>query len=218
MIPVIAIDGISGSGKSSTARLLAKELGFSHLDSGAMYRMLTYQAMQQGLRADQHFQLGRVAESLEFSFGEHGEMLVNGESLPSAIRGGEVSANVSEYCKAREVRDALAKQQRKLGLSKPCVAEGRDMATVVFPDARWKFYMTARPEVRARRRALELASIGHAANPEEILRNLQERDHKDSSREHSPLRKAEGALEIDTSDLTLGQQVSIIANLVRSAL
>ena len=91
------------------------------------------------------------------------------------------------------------------------------MATVVFTDARWKFYMTARPEVRARRRALELAATGHAADPEEILRNLRERDHQDSSREHSPLRKAEGAVEIDTSDLTLGQQVSIIANLVRSA-
>ena len=218
MIKVIAIDGVSGSGKSSTAKLLAKELGFSHLDSGAMYRMLTYTAMQQGLRADQHVELGKVAESLEFSFGENNEMLVNGETLSSAIRGGEVSANVSEYCKPLEVRAVLAKQQRKLGLSKPCVAEGRDMSTVVFPDAQWKFYMTARPEVRAQRRVKELQAAGHPADYGEILRNLQERDHNDSNREHSPLRRADGAVEIDTSDLTLEQQISIIADLVRKAL
>lgn len=215
-LEVIAIDGVSGSGKSSTAKLLAKELGFSHLDTGAMYRMLTYTALQKGLKTDQHEALGKVAESLEFSFGEKGEMRVNGEPLPSAIRGGEVSAHVSEYCKPLEVRRVLAKQQRILGLSRPCVAEGRDMTTVVFPDARWKFFMTARPEVRARRRVLELETLGHPADFEEILGNLQDRDRKDSTREHSPLRRAGDAMEIDTSDFTLERQISIIADLVRN--
>jgi len=218
MIEVIALDGVSGAGKSSTAKLLAEELGFCHLDSGAMYRMLTYQALQKGLRSDQHAELGEVAESLRFSFGENHEMWANGKPLPSAIRGSEVSAHVSEYCKPREVREALARQQRELGLSRPSVAEGRDMATVVFPDARWKFYMTARPEVRAQRRVQELRAAGHPAEYDEILRNLQERDDKDSRRELSPLRKAEGAVEIDTSDLTLEGQISIIADLVRKGL
>jgi len=216
MIQVIALDGVSGAGKSSTAKLLAEELGFCHLDSGAMYRMLTYQALQSGLRSDQHAELGKVAESLQFSFGENHEMRANGKPLPAAIRGSEVSAQVSEYCKPREVREVLARQQRALGVSRPCVAEGRDMATVVFPDARWKFYMTARPEVRAERRVRELRAAGHPAQYDEILQNLQERDDKDSSRELSPLRKADGAVEIDTSDLTLEGQISIIADLVRS--
>ena len=218
MIEVVAIDGVSGAGRSSTAKLLAKALGFPHLDSGAMYRTLTCEAMLQGLRADQHVELGRVAELLDFSFGPNHEMNVNGEPLPPAIRGAQVSAHVSEYCKPREVREVLAKQQRKLGVSSPCVAEGRDMATVVFPDARWKFYMTASPEVRAKRRALELQAAGHLANYDEILGNLQERDEKDSTREHSPLKRADGAVEIDTSDLTLDRQVAIIADLVRRAI
>jgi len=217
MIEVIALDGVSGAGKSSTAKLLAKELGFCHIDSGAMYRMLTYEALRQGIRSAQHVELGKIAESLHFSFGENQEMQVNGKPLPPEIRGSEVSANVSEYCKPREVREVLAGQQRKLGLSRPSVAEGRDMATVVFPDARWKFYMTARPEVRAARRVRELQAAGHPAQYDEILQNLQERDDKDTTRELSPLRKADGAVEIDTSDLTLEGQISIIAHLVRSA-
>ncbi len=217
MIQVIALDGVSGAGKSSTAKLLAKELGWCHLDTGAMYRMLTYEALRKGLKPDQHTELGKLAESLRFSFGENNEILANGETLPSDIRGSEVSGHVSEYCKPREVREALALQQRELGVLRPCVAEGRDMATVVFPDARWKFYMTARPEVRAQRRVRELHAAGHSAEYDEILRNLTERDDKDSGREHSPLRKADGAVEIDTSDLTLERQISIIADLVRKA-
>jgi cytidylate kinase len=217
MIQVIALDGVSGAGKSSTARLLAKELGFCHLDSGAMYRTLTHEALQQGLRSDQHAELGKVAESLQFSFDEKGEMQVNGKPLSPDIRGATVSANVSEYCKPREVREVLALQQRALGLLRPCVAEGRDMATVVFPDAKWKFYMTARPEVRAERRVRELQAAGHSAEYAEILRNLRERDDSDSTRKLSPLRIADGAVEIDTSDLTLEGQISIIADLVRSA-
>jgi len=144
-------------------------------------------------------------------------MQVNGQPLSPDMRCAPVSANVSEYCKPREVREVLALQQRALGLLRPCVAEGRDMATVVFPDAKWKFYMTARPEVRAERRVRELQAAGHSAEYAEILRNLRERDDSDSTRKLSPLRIADGAVEIDTSDLTLEGQISIIADLVRSA-
>ncbi|HAP00071.1 MAG TPA: (d)CMP kinase [Fibrobacteres bacterium] len=217
VLQVITIDGVSGSGKSSTAKLLAKQLGFCHLDTGAMYRTHTLMAIRSGLKPDQYDELGRLAEKLDFSFSDAKELMVNGKPLPSEIRSPEISSHVSEYCKPHEVRKVMALQQRKLGLSKPCVAEGRDMATVVFPDARWKFYMTARPEVRAQRRVKELELAGHSVKYEEILRNLGERDDKDSNREHAPLKKAENAVEIDTSDLTMDQQVSTIANLVRSA-
>src|SRR3990172_8578422 len=135
MLQVIAIDGVSGSGKSSTAGLLAGDLGFAHLDTGAMYRFFAHKALELGLGADREPELGRLAESLEFSFGPDGGLLAGGKPLPGAIRGPEVSAAVSDYCKPKPVREALARKQRELGLSRPCVAEGRDMATVVFPDA-----------------------------------------------------------------------------------
>jgi len=215
MLHVVAIDGISGSGKSSTARLLAQSLGFRHLDTGAMYRMLTHVALQKGYHPEDHKELGRIAQSLDFSFDENGSLLAEGKPLPLAIRSAEVSGAVSEYCKSPEVRDVLVAQQRKLGLQGPCVMEGRDIATVVFPDARWKFFMTARPEVRAERRTRELVASGLPANREEILKNLRERDAKDSSRSLSPLKRAADAVELDTSDLTLEGQVAILSDLVR---
>ncbi len=215
MLPLIAIDGISGAGKSSTARRVAAELGFAHIDTGAMYRTLTYHALRQGIPAGNAADLARIAATLEFSFGDDAALRVNGADLPPEIRGPEVSAHVSAYSQAPEVRAAMVGQQRRLGRSRPCVLEGRDIGTVVFPDARWKFFMTASPETRAKRRVLELRAAGIEVSEAEILRNLLERDAADSSREHGPLRKAEGAVEIDTSGLTMEEQVSTITSLVR---
>jgi cytidylate kinase len=215
MLPIIAIDGISGAGKSSTAKRVAAELGFCHIDTGAMYRTLTWRALQHGLRPDQTRELGELAASLRFTFSEDNRLRVNGEELSPEIRSPEVSGQVSIYCQPLEVREAMVAQQRKLGHSRPTVLEGRDIGTVVFPDARWKFYMTANPETRAKRRVLELRSAGMMASEDEILQNLLERDEKDSNRVNSPLRKAEGAVEIDTSGLTLDEQVSMISGLVR---
>jgi cytidylate kinase len=218
MLSLIAIDGISGAGKSSTAKRVAADLGFTHIDTGAMYRFVTWRALRAGLRPDQFQELGALAAATTFSFGEHGELRADGEPLPADIRSKEVSAHVSEYCKPAEVRAALVDQQRALGRQRPSVLEGRDIGTVVFPDARWKFYMTANPETRAKRRVLELKAAGIEASEAEILENLRSRDEKDSTREVAPLRKAEGAVEIDTSDLTLDEQVSIITSLVRQDL
>ena len=218
LFPIIAIDGISGAGKSSTAKLVAKELGFCHIDTGAMYRMLTFSALRSGLRPDQYAELGGLAQQLSFAFAPDQTLTVNGLPLPPEIRSPEVSNNVSDYCKPLEVREALVEQQRELGKTRPSVLEGRDIGTVVFPDARWKFYMTANPETRAKRRVLELKRSGIEVSEAEILENLVSRDEKDSTREHSPLRMAEGAVEIDTSDLTIEQQVSIISSLVRQDL
>ena len=215
MLPLIAIDGISGAGKSSTAKRVAAELGFGHIDTGAMYRTLTHRALSQGVGPEQRDDLARIAATLEFSFGDDAALRVNGQPLNPAIRTPEVSGRVSAYSQAPEVRAAMVEQQRRLGRSRPCVLEGRDIGTVVFPDARWKFYMTANPQTRAKRRVLELQAAGVEASEDEILQNLLDRDETDSNRAHSPLRKADGAVEIDTSGLTMDEQVATITSLVR---
>ena len=215
MLPLIAIDGISGAGKSSTAKRVAAELGFGHIDTGAMYRTLTLHALRHGTPPENTSELARIAATLKFSFGDDAALRVNGEALDPAIRTPEVSGRVSAYSQAPEVRAAMVEQQRALGRSRPCVLEGRDIGTVVFPDARWKFFMTANPQTRAKRRVLELKTAGMEASEEEILRNLLDRDETDSNRAHSPLRKAEGAMEIDTSGLTMDEQVATITSLVR---
>jgi len=215
MLPLIAIDGISGAGKSSTAKRVAAELGFAHIDTGAMYRTLTLRALRAGLKPTQESELGRLAASIDFSFGEDGTLRVDGAPLSADIRTPEVSSQVSVYCQPMPVRDALVEKQRALGHTRPSVLEGRDIGTVVFPDARWKFYMTANHETRAKRRVLELKAAGIEASEEEILQNLIDRDQKDMARANSPLRKAEGAVEIDTSGLTMDEQVAMISGLVR---
>jgi CMP/dCMP kinase len=214
---VVAIDGISGSGKSSTARQVAKELGILHLDTGAMYRSVTWAAIQAGLKPEQASEVAQVAQGLAFSFDGHDHLIVNGHVPGPEIRSAQVSAAVSDYCQIPAVREALVAAQRHLGTLRSCVIEGRDIGTVVFPKARFKFFMTARPEVRAKRRHGEMLAMGLTSDVNEILKNLQERDGKDSGRKLSPLVKAEDAVEIDTSDLTFDQQVATIADLVRQS-
>jgi CMP/dCMP kinase len=215
---VVALDGISGSGKSSTARQVARELGILHLDTGAMYRSVTWEALKADLRPEQAEAVAEVAKSLHFSFDNHDHLIVNGHAPGPEIRSAEVSSMVSDFCQIPEVRRALVAAQRYLGTLRSCVVEGRDIGTVVFPKARFKFFMTARPEVRAKRRHGEMLAMGLNSDLADILRNLQERDGKDTSREESPLIKADDAIEIDTSDLTFDQQVAKIAHLVRQAL
>jgi len=215
---VVALDGISGSGKSSTARQVARELGILHLDTGAMYRSVTWAAIQAGLKPDQADAVTQVAKAQDFGFDAHNHLIVNGHVPGPEIRSAEVSAGVSDYCQIPGVRQALVAAQRYLGTLKSCVVEGRDIGTVVFPQARFKFFMTARPEVRAKRRHGEMLAMGLSADFQEILKNLSERDEKDQGRALSPLIKAADAVEIDTSDLTFDEQVAKIASLVRQAL
>lgn len=215
---VVALDGISGSGKSSTARQVARVLGILHLDTGAMYRSVTWAALQAGLRPDQNEAVAEVARSLKFGFDGHDHLIVNGHVPGPEIRSAEVSAKVSDYCQIPAVREALVAAQRYLGTLRSCVVEGRDIGTVVFPQAKFKFYMTASPEVRAKRRHGEMLAMGLKLDFNEILRNLEERDGKDTKRALSPLMKAADAVEIDTSDLTFDAQVAKIADLVQQAL
>ncbi len=213
---VIAIDGVSGSGKSSTAREVARRLGIRHIDTGAMYRAHTHLALENGIPPENIPALVEVARGMALRFEEANRVVVNGSDISDAIRGNLVTEKVSDYCQAEPVREVLVEAQRKLGLESPAVVEGRDIGTVVFPDAEFKFYMTARPEVRAKRRLMELHDNNVSSTLDAILANIEQRDKKDSTRIHSPLVLARDAVVIDTSDLTFEQQVITITDFVLS--
>ena len=201
---VVAIDGPAGAGKSTVARAAARALGFTYLDSGAMYRAV-------GLMTNRHG--GPAAEragELRIGLGER--VTANGEDVTDAIRAPEVSEAASAVATDPRVREALVKKQRELLSEGDWVAEGRDIGTVVAPDAAVKVYLTASPEERARRRAAELG-----ADAETVMRDQALRDAQDMDREHSPLMRAPGAVEVDTSGLSVDQVVERIVQLVEQA-
>lgn len=215
---VVAIDGVSGSGKSSTARTVAKELAILHLDTGAMYRAVTFLALEKGLKPTQISEIRAMVNDLEWHAEPSGKLTVDGRDLSHEIRSAAVDGAVSDYARIPEVRHSLVPVQRRIGMRQSAVVEGRDMATVVFPDARYKFFLSASPEVRAQRRVRELQGLGLPGNYDEVLKNLSERDRKDSGRIHSPLKKADDAEEIDTSGLTFAGQVAIIVDRIKAGL
>lgn len=201
---VVAIDGPAGAGKSTVARALARALGFTYLDSGAMYRAVGLMAQRHGGPASAR------ADELEIQLGER--VLANGEDVTEAIRTPEASEAASTVATDPQVRSALVKKQRELLSSGDWVAEGRDIGTVVAPDAEVKVFLTASPEERARRRAEELGT-----DLETVLRDQALRDAQDMDREHSPLMHAPGAIEVDTSGLGVDQVVERIVQLVQRA-
>jgi CMP/dCMP kinase len=201
---VVAIDGPAGAGKSSVARALADALGFTYLDSGAMYRAVGLMTLRHGGAASEQ------AERLRLELGDR--VLANGEDVTEAIRAPEVSEAASRVATNPRVRAALVEKQRELLSSGDWVAEGRDIGTVVAPDAGVKVFLTASPEERARRRADELGT-----DVETVRRDQALRDAQDSSREYSPLAVAPGAVELDTTSLTLDEVVERIVQLVREA-
>jgi len=198
---VVAIDGPAGAGKSTVARAAARALGFTYLDSGAMYRAVGLMAQRHGGAASDR------AEELDIQLGDR--VLANGEDVTEAIRTPEVSEVASKVATNEKVREALLKKQRRLLADGDWVAEGRDVGTVVAPDAAVKVYLTASPEERARRRAAELGTdVGT------VLRDQALRDAQDMDREHSPLMAAPGAVELDTSGLSVDEVVERIVELV----
>ena len=211
----IAIDGLSSCGKSTMAKELAKAIGYIYVDTGAMYRAVTLFALRHDIfNADGSVQLEKLKEMMPqigISFKLNNvtgrpETYLNSENVEQEIRSMEVSSHVSPIAAIDFVRTALVAQQQQMGKGKGIVMDGRDIGTVVFPDAELKIYVTAEAEVRAQRRFEELKEKGQPADFNTILKNVQERDYIDSHREVSPLRKADDALELDNSHLTIAQQ------------
>ena len=200
---VVAIDGPAGAGKSTVARALAQRLGFTYLDSGAMYRAAALAVLEQGGAPPQR------AEELDIELGER--VVANGRDVTEAIRTSEVSEAASRIAAVPQVREALVTKQRGLMAEGDWVAEGRDIGTVVAPGAEVKVFLTASPEERARRRAEELGT-----DVETVQRDQTLRDAQDTSREHSPLAAADDAVELDTTGMTLEQVVERIAGLVEA--
>ncbi|WP_333600835.1 (d)CMP kinase [Flavobacterium sp.] len=217
----IAIDGFSSTGKSTLAKELAKHLGYVYVDTGAMYRAVTLFAMQNGYIDADFFDKETLIHSLpyiklHFEFNPDlgfGEMYLNTINVEKEIRTIEVSSFVSKIAEVSEVRAKLVEQQKAMGQDKGIVMDGRDIGTVVFPDAELKVFMTASPETRAQRRYDELQGKGENVSYEAVLQNVQERDYIDTHRDDSPLRKADDAVEIDNSHLTREEQFAAVLEL-----
>ena len=222
----IAIDGFSSTGKSTLAKQLAKELGYVYVDTGAMYRAVTYYAMQNNWVSNDNLDKNAIIQNLpnltlQFQFNSNlgfAEMYVNGKNVENEIRTLAVSQNVSRIAEISEVRSKLVEQQQEMGKEKAIVMDGRDIGTVVFPDAELKLFMTASSHTRAQRRFEELVEKGQHVTFEEVLENVQQRDYIDTHRDDSPLVKASDAIEIDNSALSKLEQFNLVLQLVNDKL
>jgi CMP/dCMP kinase len=218
---IIAIDGPSGVGKSTLSKRLARELGYTNLDTGAMYRAVALAAQRQGIDPLDSAALAALCRELRIDFlrSPQGErVLLDGEDISEAIRTPQVSLLTSRVAACLEVRQALVFLQRQLGESGGVVLEGRDIGTVVFPQAEVKFFLCASVEERGRRRYQELQASGVAVDLQQTIREVEERDAADSAREHAPLLQAEDAIAIDTTHLSIEQVLAEMLRIVREKL
>ncbi|MCK5520664.1 MAG: (d)CMP kinase, partial [Candidatus Marinimicrobia bacterium] len=216
---IIAIDGPAGSGKSTTAHRVAEYFNWAYVDTGAMYRAIAYGTMQNGIDPSDEAAVTAAADGMQISIsgsGENFRIKLNDEDISEAIRSLEVTERVSTIAAIAEVRKLMVKKQRSIGEIGNCVIDGRDIGTVVFPQAEYKFYVDAAIEERARRRQEEFQAQNPDITLEEIIESIRDRDDKDMNRKVSPLRKAEDALLIDTTNITIDEQVKIIINVVNN--
>jgi cytidylate kinase len=217
-IPVITIDGPGGSGKGTVAMRLAERLGWHFLDSGALYRLVAVAAMDRGIADDDEPALGELAAHLDVDFGLTGEgmvILLDGNYITGRLRSERVSVFASRIAAYPSVREALVQRQRAFRKPPGLVADGRDMGTVIFPDARLKIFLTASAEARAERRYKQLKEKGESVNLSRLFREIKERDARDSSRAVAPLRPAADAHLIDSTEMTVDQVLGKIENLLQ---
>jgi CMP/dCMP kinase len=217
---IVAIDGFSSCGKSTMAKELALEVGYIYVDSGAMYRAVSLFCIQSGLMTDSEIKVGELEKNIEsicieFKANVDGksETYLNGQNVEKDIRSLEVANGASRVSTLGFVRRELVRQQQLMGKKKGIVMDGRDIGTVVFPEAELKIFLTATPEIRAQRRLDEMAAKGEEASYDEVLANVKERDDRDQNRAESPLRKADDAVVIDNSHLTREEQSMLLRTL-----
>lgn len=215
---IVAIDGVAGSGKSTTAKLVAKNLGYMHIDTGAMYRAVALKMLRVGLEPTDNGKIDDLLQSTHVSQTDaecHVRIFLDGSDVTNEIRTPEISLWVGPVSENPRVRTHLVHWQRELGKNGGVVLEGRDIGTVVFPDADLKIFMVADLKTRAKRRRKEILARGIEQSLAEVEAALAARDERDSTREHAPLRKAPDAIEIDTTDMTIGDQVDKVVALAR---
>lgn len=214
---IIAIDGPAASGKSTTAKIVAEKLGFTYLDTGAMYRCVTLAMINAGIHVSNTEQINDLLENINIDLRDKNgkpQIMMNNLDVSDDIRSGKVTENVSAVSALKNVREAMVKMQRNISSKTDCVMEGRDIGTVVFPNAEYKFYLSADSAVRAERRQRDLLALGEEKSIQELQEDIIRRDEYDSSREISPLKKAEDAIDINTTNLTIDGQVSKIIEIV----
>ena len=215
---IVAIDGPAASGKSTSAKLLANELGFLYLDTGAMYRCVSWAVIKDEIDLSNDRQLLNFLKIFKIDLkntGNRSSFYVNNKDVTDLIRKSNISQRVSEVSAIPDIRDFMVDIQRNYAKSENCVMEGRDIGTVVFPKAEVKFFIIASDEVRAKRRKLELESLGEKKSLSELIDEIRRRDDFDSNRGHSPLKKAFDAIEIDTTDLSIDEQVKLMLGIVK---
>ena len=216
---IVAIDGPAATGKSTSAKLVAQKLGFTYMDTGAMYRCVTLSVLRNHIALADEEALQLLIQEMDIHFDKRDDKLVvrlDKEDVSTLIRKPEVTSHVSAVSALPQVRNHMVAIQRKSAKNQDCVIEGRDIGTIVFPKADVKFFLVADDFVRAKRRQLDLKAIGEEKTIDELVEEIRRRDRFDSERSHSPLKKADDAIELDTSQLTIDEQVDFMVNKVRN--
>ena len=216
---IVAIDGPAATGKSTSAKLVAQKLGFTYMDTGAMYRCVTLSVLRNHIALADEEALRLLIQEMDIHFDKTDDKLVvrlDKEDVSTLIRKPEVTSHVSAVSALPQVRNHMVAIQRKSAKNQDCVIEGRDIGTIVFPRADVKFFLVADDFVRAKRRQLDLKAIGEEETIDELVEEIRRRDRFDSERSHSPLKKADDAIEVDTSELTIDEQVDFMVNKVRN--